>query len=313
MPAFTATAPAKIILFGEHAVVYGRPAIAVPVTSLQARAIVRPELRAPHGQVRLLAEAIGLDTLIDELNPDHPLRRVVELTARELGAAYLPACQIIIQSTIPVASGLGSGAAVSVAIIRALATYLGKSLADEVVSTLAYEVEKIYHGTPSGVDNTVIALRRAVYFVRGQAIQPLRVGRPFSLLIADSGIPSPTATTVTEVRAGWQQNPAYYEDLFDQVGDIVQQARWLIEKGQPEQLGDLMNRNQTLLQKLGVSSPELERLIATARHAGALGAKLSGGGRGGNIIALVDESSAPGVAESLGEAGARGVILTTVQ
>jgi mevalonate kinase len=261
----------------------------------------------------LLAEAIGLDTLMDELNPDHPLRRVVELTARELGAAYLPACQIIIQSTIPVASGLGSGAAVSVAIIRALATYLGKCLAEEVVSTLASEVAKIYHGSPSGGDNTVIALRRAVYFVRGQAIQPLHVGRPFSLLIADSGIPSPTATTVTEVRAGWQQNPAYYEDLFDQVGDIVQQARWLIEKGQPEQLGDLMNRNQTLLQKLGVSSPELERLIATARHAGALGAKLSGGGRGGNIIALVDESSAPGVAESLGEAGARGVILTTVQ
>ena len=313
MPAFTATAPAKIILFGEHAVVYGRPAIAVPVTALRARAIVRPEPRAPHGQVRLLAEAIGLNAIMDDLTPDHPLRRVVELTARELGAAYLPACQITIQSTIPVASGLGSGAAVSVAVIRALAAYLGKSLADEVISSLAYEVEKIYHGTPSGVDNTVIALRKAVYFVRGQAIQPLRVGRPFTLLIADSGIPSPTATTVTEVRSGWQQNPAYYEDLFDQIGAIVQQARWLIEKGQPEQLGDLMNRNQTLLQAVGVSSPELERLIASAREAGALGAKLSGGGRGGNIIALVDERSAPGVAASLSEAGARKVFLTTVQ
>ncbi len=313
MPAFTATAPAKIILFGEHAVVYGRPAIAVPVTSLQARAIVRPELRAPHGQVRLVAAAIGLDALMDELNPDHPLRRVVELTARELGAAYLPACQINIQSTIPVASGLGSGAAVSVAVIRALAAYLGKSLPDEVVSTLAYEVEKIYHGTPSGVDNTVIALRRAVYFLRGQAIQPLRVGRPFTLLIADSGIPSPTATTVSEVRAGWQQNPAFYEQRFDQIADIVQQARLLIENGQPEQLGDLMNRNQILLQEVGVSSPELERLIATACQAGAAGAKLSGGGRGGNIIALVDEWSAATVSESLWKAGAQGIILTTVQ
>lgn len=313
MPAFTATAPAKIILFGEHAVVYGRPAIAVPVTSLQARAIVRPEPRAPHGQVRLVAAAIGLDALMDELNPDHPLRRVVELTARELGAAYLPACQINIQSTIPVASGLGSGAAVSVAVIRALAAYLGKSLPDEVVSTLAYEVEKIYHGTPSGVDNTVIALRRAVYFLRGQAIQPLRVGRPFTLLIADSGIPSPTATTVSEVRAGWQQNPAFYEQRFDQIADIVQQARLLIENGQPEQLGDLMNRNQILLQEVGVSSPELERLIATACQAGAAGAKLSGGGRGGNIIALVDEWSAATVSESLWKAGAQGIILTTVQ
>jgi mevalonate kinase len=313
MPAFTATAPAKIILFGEHAVVYGRPAIAVPVTSLQARAIVRGAPHAPHGQVRLISPAVQLDALLDELEPNHPLRRVVELTAQELGASYLPACQITLQSTIPVASGLGSGAAISVAIIRALAAYLGKALADETVSALAYEVEKIHHGTPSGVDNTVIALRKAVYFVRGQPIESLSIGHPFALLIADSGIPSPTATTVAEVRAGWQQNPAYFEALFDQIGAIVQQARSLIEKGQPELLGDLMNHNQRLLQEVGVSSPELESLIAAARRGGALGAKLSGGGRGGNIIALVDESNAAAVGESLRAAGARSVFATVVQ
>ncbi len=312
MPAFTAQAPAKVILFGEHAVVYGRPAIAVPVTSLRARAIVRAEPRAPHGQVRLLAPAVQLDALLDELAEDHPLRRVVELTAEELGAAYLPACQISIQSEIPPASGLGSGAAVSVAIIRAVAAYLGKSLSDETVSKIAYEVEKIYHGTPSGVDNTVIALQKAVFFVRGEPIQPLRVGRPFTLVIADSGIPSPTAATVADVRAAWQQDPERFEALFDQIGAIVLQACALIEKGQPDQLGELMNRNQSLLQELGVSSPVLEHLIEAARHAGALGAKLSGGGRGGNLIALVNSSDASTVAQALKEAGARGVIVTTV-
>ncbi|MCX8062948.1 MAG: mevalonate kinase [Anaerolineales bacterium] len=313
MPAFTAQAPAKIILFGEHAVVYGRPAIAVPVTALQTRAIVRADPHASHGQVHLLAPAVQLDAWLDELEPNHPLRRVVELTAQELGAAYIPACQITIQSTIPVASGLGSGAAVSVAVIRALAAYLGRALPDETVSAIAYEVEKIHHGTPSGVDNTVIALRKAVFFARGQPIQPLRVGRPFLLLIADSGIPSPTALTVGEVRSAWQQNPTHYEALFDQIAAIVVQARSLIENGSSDHLGDLMNRNQTLLRELGVSSPELERLIHAALRAGALGAKLSGGGRGGNIIALVSEVNAPVVAQSLEEAGAKGVIRTTVQ
>ncbi len=313
MPAFTAQAPAKIILFGEHAVVYGRPAIAVPVMALQARAIVRAEPRAPHGQVRLIAPAIRLEALLEELGADHPLRRVVELTAQELGAAYLPACQIQIQSTIPVASGLGSGAAVSVAIIRALAAYLGKSLPDTTVSAIAYEVEKIHHGTPSGVDNTVITLRKAVFFMRGQAIQPLRIGRPFTLLIADSGIPSPTAATVGDVRRAWEQNPQDYEALFDQIADIVVQARSLIEKGVPHFLGDLMNRNQELLRALNVSSPQLDHLINVALQAGALGAKLSGGGRGGNVIALVSEGDAAAVARSLKEGGAREVILTTVE
>ncbi|GAB4477455.1 MAG: mevalonate kinase [Anaerolineales bacterium] len=313
MPAFTAQAPAKIILFGEHAVVYGRPAIAVPVTALHARAIVRADPRAPHGQVRLISAAIQLDALLDELEPNHPLRRVVELTAQELGAAYIPACQITLQSTIPVASGLGSGAAISVAMIRALAAYLGKSLPDEAVSAIAYEVEKIHHGTPSGVDNTVITLRKAVFFVRGQSIEPLHIAQPLTLLIADSGIPSPTALAVADVRAAWQQNPTYYEALFDQIGEIVWRARSLIEQGKTELLGELMNHNQSLLRELGVSSPELDDLIHVALSAGAFGAKLSGGGRGGNIIVLVNEANASSVAQALRAGGAHSVILTTVQ
>ncbi len=320
MPAFTATAPAKIILFGEHAVVYGRPAIAVPIAALQARAIVRADVRASHGAVRLIAPAIGLDTQMDELAADHPLRRAVAITAETLHADYIPACQITIQSNIPVAAGMGSGAAVSVALIRALAAYLGHPLPAEKVSALAYEVEKIHHGNPSGVDNTVIALERAVYFVRGQLPRLISIELPFQLIIADSGIASPTAQVVSDVRAAWQKNRSDFEELFDRIANIVENARTLFEKsGKDEELTDYltklggwMNENQILLAKLGVSCPELELLIERARFAGAYGAKLSGGGRGGNIIALVDEERQAAVIRALQEAGAQRVIATTI-
>ncbi|MGB9641548.1 MAG: mevalonate kinase, partial [Anaerolineales bacterium] len=284
MPAFTATAPAKIILFGEHAVVYGRPAIAVPVPALQARAIVRADVHAETHSVRLIAPAIGLNATMSELPPTNPLRRAVELTAETLQAAFIPSCQITIQSTIPVAAGMGSGAAVSVALMRALAAYLGHPLPAETISALAFEVEKIHHGNPSGVDNTVIALERAVYFVRGKAPQLLSIQIPFQLVIADSGIASPTAQVVSDVRTAWQKNQAEYEGLFDQIATIVNNAFILFEKTSPTKtpedylikLGGWMNENQAILKQLGTSCPELDQLVEIARQAGAYGAKLSG-------------------------------------
>jgi len=168
MPAISASAPGKIILFGEHAVVYGQPAIAVPVTQVRARAIVTAEPRQPAGSVRIQAPIIGLEAWLAELLPEDPLASVARLVFAELGLSQPPALTIRVTSTIPVAAGLGSGAAVSVAIIRALSEFLGRRLPAERVSALAYEVEKLHHGTPSGIDNTVIAYARPVYFVRRQ-------------------------------------------------------------------------------------------------------------------------------------------------
>lgn len=320
MPAFTASAPAKIILFGEHAVVYGRPAIAVPVPALQARAIVRADVRAQPGSMRLIAPAIGLDAMMNDLSPAHPLRRAVELTAETLHAAFIPSCQITIRSTIPVAAGMGSGAAVSVALIRALAAYLGHPLSAEQVSALAFEVEKIHHGNPSGVDNTVIALERAVYFVRDKAPQLLSIHVPFQLIIADSGIASPTAQVVSDVRSTWQKNQAEYEVLFDEIAAIVTNALILFEQTSRTKtqenyfikLGEWMNKNHELLKKLGVSCPELDRLVKVALQAGAYGAKLSGGGRGGNMIAMVDDDNKTTVQRALEKAGANRVISTSI-
>jgi mevalonate kinase len=307
MNAVTATAPGKAILFGEHAVVYGRPAIAVPVLEVEASAEVRP---AGTG-FEIRAADLGLVFSLDDAPPGDPLAVAVRLTLEALGREP-PAVTLTIRSTIPVASGLGSGAAVSVAVIRAVARYLGAELADGIVSELAYEVEKIHHGTPSGIDNTVVAFRRPVYYRRGQPIETLRIGRPFQLLIADTGRPSPTKATVADVRAAWRERPEHYEVLFDEIAQLVEAARAAIERGKTEALGPLMDRNQMFLEELGVSSPELQRLIEAARAAGAGGAKLSGGGRGGNLIVLVEPETAGPVREALGQAGAANVIATLV-
>jgi mevalonate kinase len=312
MPAYTATAPGKVILFGEHAVVYGRPAIAAPVSQVRARAVVSPAPRGPAGEVLVLAPDIGLESRLADLPEDHPLACVVNTLLAALQVSQPPACTLRVTSTIPVAAGLGSGAAVSVAILRAFSAFLGSPLDDEEVSALAYEVEKLYHGTPSGIDNTVITYGMPVYFVRGRQIQTLRLPCPFTLVIGDTGVAGPTAVAVGDVRRGWQASPADYEALFDRVGQIAEAARLAIEAGQVDELGPLMDENQAMLKRMGVSSPELERLVLAARRAGALGAKLSGGGGGGNMIALTEGENAPEIARALLEGGAVRAITTTI-
>lgn len=313
MPAITASAPGKIILFGEHAVVYGRPAIAVPVNQVRARAIVTANPGSAPGTVRIQAPDVGLEAELASLGQDHPLGVAARLVLSELGVTRPPACTLRITSSIPLSAGMGSGAAVSVALIRALSAFLGQALPPERVSALAYEVEKLHHGTPSGIDNTVITYALPVYFTRGQPVEMLRLPRPFMVVIGDTGIASPTAIAVGDLRRAWQTEPARYEPLFDAVGRIVQAGRTAIEAGQPQALGALMNENHALLRQMGVSCTELDRLVEAARAAGASGAKLSGAGRGGNMIALAQPENAQAVAQALEQAGARRALITLVQ
>jgi mevalonate kinase len=313
MPAISASAPGKIILFGEHAVVYNRPAIAVPVFQVSARAIVRAAPNATSGTVRIQAPNTGLDNQLSALPKEHPLASAILGVLDMLDITHPPACTVRVTSSIPVAAGLGSGAAVSVATIRAFSAFLGRPLPDAKVSALAYEVEKIHHGTPSGIDNTVIVYRKPVYFLRGQPIETFQVSRAFTIVIGDTGISSPTGIAVADLRRLWEADPARYDSLFDRAGEIARAARQGIEAGKLETLGAMMDENQTLLRQMGVSSPELEALIKAARAAGASGAKLSGGGRGGNMIALVTAEGAPAVAHALHAAGAVRTIITEIR
>jgi mevalonate kinase len=312
MPAFSASAPGKIILFGEHSVVYGQPAIAVPITQVRAKATVSPNIPGKPGVVLINAPDVGIETSLAELPSDDPIGVAVRGVMSVLGVKSLPSCTLKVTSTIPVAAGLGSGAAVSVAIIRSMAGFLGQPLSDETVSSLAFEVEKIHHGTPSGIDNTVVTYARPVYFIKDQRVETFQIAKSFTIIIADTGLSSPTKTTVDEVRAVWQANPKKYEHLFAAIGDIVKSARQFIEGGNPEGLGRLMDENHALLREIGVSSPELEQLVLSAKDAGALGAKLSGGGRGGNMIALVPMALATQISSAMRSSGATHTLISQV-
>ena len=304
-----ASAPGKIILFGEHAVVYGRPALAVPIGQVHADVEITGSGRPG---IWLNAPDIGLDAELNALASDHALAAVIHNLFFSLGISPFPALEIKITSTIPVASGLGSGAAVSVALTRALAAHLGKQMSNEQVNVLAYEIEKLHHGTPSGIDNTVITYNRPVYFTRAAPIETFVPGAPFTLAIGDTGRPAPTKQSVAAVRRLWESDKPAWERVFDRIGEIVRAAREDIERGKRKELGELMNENHALLRELTVSSPELDNLVHAARQAGALGAKLSGGGRGGNMLALVEESTVRDVAAALSSAGAKRVIINTV-
>jgi mevalonate kinase len=305
---YTASAPGKIILFGEHAVVYARPAIAVPVFQVHAEATVEA---ARADGVEIDAADLARRYDLFDAPSDDPVATIIRLTCARLGVEPKN-FSVRIRSTVPVARGLGSGAAVSVAVARALAEFFSCRLSVGEVSALAYEVEKLHHGTPSGIDNTVIAFEQPVYFIRGKPIESFHVARPFLIAIADTGVAAPTKIAVGDVRRAWEAARARYESLFDQIGAIAWEARAAIERGEVNALGPLMSANQMLLREISVSSPKIETLVDAAMRAGAHGAKLSGAGRGGTVIALVEEATRERVEHTLMETGAARVIVTQV-
>jgi mevalonate kinase len=305
----TVSAPAKVILFGEHAVVYGQPALAVPVSSIRVTVNVTPAA-APTIAAAEWTRDFSSDIHADQLTD--PVLLMVQLTASHLGID-VPSARYEIASQIPVASGLGSGAAVSAAVGRAIAAAAGTTIPDDDLNALVYEIERIHHGTPSGIDNTVIVFEKPVYFVLGKRIEVFSVGAPLHLLIADTGRSALTKESVGDVRKLVDGRPEFALPRIERIGQIANLARDAISAGNLAEIGQLMAENHALLRDLTVSSPELDRLVGAALNAGAVGAKLSGGGRGGNMIALVTPETEKAVQDALIAADAVRVIATIVQ
>jgi hydroxymethylglutaryl-CoA reductase len=290
-PDLRACGHGKVILLGEHAVVYGSHAIAAPIP-LAVHATVQD---TRSGGVDMLIPRCGVECRLSR-DPAHrdSFQRSLGLIFDRLGLIER-SIHIEVFPNVPRAMGLGGSAALAVAVIRALDLHFWLALEDAQVNQLAFACEEVAHGKPSGVDNTVATYGKLVLYKRGEdghapEVSELGVTRPIPLVIGISGRESLTARTVANVRSAWKRNPVLYDGIFRQIDQLALQGVDALQRNDLQHLGDLMNVCHGLLNALRVSRRELEELVQIAREHGALGAKLTGGGGGGSIVALVPEN-----------------------
>jgi mevalonate kinase len=292
-----AHAGGKVILLGEHAVVHGHGAVVAGLAA-SVRVSVRPRVD-------------GAREMVGESGERYP--HLATALQRALAILELPATTgltVTIGGDLPVAVGLGSSAALSVALLRALASASNRTLSDEQVARGAHLIEKLFHGTPSGVDSTAATFGGLLWFEAGPPPRHLflRPAQAFEVVIALSGKRHETRATVGGLRERAAASPGVYAPVLRAIGEITDAARSAIESGSLSLLGELMSMNHLLLRALGVSTPELDRATEAALDAGALGAKLTGGGGGGAVVAL-PAGTAASLAKALRERGYE--VLTT--
>ncbi len=273
----------KVILLGEHAVVYGVPAIAAGIDR-GARARTTPMARGPS---RLHVRGWNID--VDESEPRNDLASAFRalLEAVRVDVPSLPPLAVEVEADLPPGGGLGCSAAMGVAIARAV----DSGVSDDVLQGRAMAWERVFHGNPSGVDAAVAARGGCIFFRRGEPLEPVRARGTLRLCVGSTGLPSSTKSMVDAVARMRISRPEVVEKAFEAVRSLVHGARHAILEGDRFTLGRLMDSNQTLLSALFVSTPDIERMCAIARAAGALGAKLTGAGGGGSVVALVPSAS----------------------
>ncbi|HXX65951.1 MAG TPA: mevalonate kinase [Polyangiaceae bacterium] len=289
----------KVILLGEHAVVYGIPAIAVGIDrGARARAVaLESEPSRLHVQ--------GWNINVRENDDQHDLARAFRalLDSARTSSPSLGPHAVDVDADLPPGGGLGCSAAMGVAIARALEPRLGQA----AIQDRAMAWERIFHGNPSGVDAAVATRGGCVLFRRGSGLEPVRARGALHLCVGNTGMASSTKSMVEAVARLRARKPETVEEAFEGVRVLVNAARAALEAGDRAALGRLMDLNQSLLGALFVSTPEIERLCALARDAGALGAKLTGAGGGGSVVALVPtQSVAEAVLRSWNDAGFQG-------
>ena len=283
------TGHGKVILFGEHAAVYDRQGLALPVPDAVAVQIIKG-----NAGVNLSIPDWGVGTVwsADEIIPEG-LGAVVNLVIKELGLAGQE-FDIRVSSRIPVGMGLGSSAAFAVALIRAFKILFRIEQLDDEVDQLAFRCEEITHGTPSGIDNNLATFGKPILYSKASRTrsQEINLDVPPPLVIASSGSRSDTKAMVDGVRFRYQKNESFYTTIFDEIEKMSVAGATALRKSDYEYLGSLMNMCHGFLNAIEVSTPELERMIRIARGAGAIGAKLTGAGGGGSIIALCPDKIA---------------------
>ena len=299
------TSHAKIILMGEHSVVYGQPAIALPLPSVQLSVTLSSrqdnqriiKSRYYHGSLENLPSSmIGIKKLIDTLSArfnDHE-----------------PGWDLKIESQLPAERGMGSSAASAIAIIRAFFDYYDELLDRTLLLQLADVEEQITHRSPSGLDAATVSSDKPLFYVKGRIGVPIEMNLDASLVIADTGKKGATKEAILAVKDELKNNNEKAEGHIKHLGELVNQTKDYLTQNDIVKLGDALNFAQTDLAALNVSDPSLDHLIHVARDNGALGAKLTGGGRGGCMIALMQTAmGARRLASILKENGAHDIWL----
>jgi hydroxymethylglutaryl-CoA reductase len=292
-------AAGKVILLGEHAAVFGRHVLALPLASA-----VSASVRESGAEMRIEFRDLEEDRTLS-LRPPAGLTELVRLVVRQLGMEGRQ-FDIRVQSNIPRASGLGSSAAVAVAVIRAFDNVYALGLSNDAINSLAFDCEKLAHGDPSGIDNTVATYGEAVLYCKSLAppAKPLTLSEFPPLVIAASGMQASTKEQVEAVRRRHARMGAHYDAIFDEIDSISREGAAALVRQDYKELGMLMNLCHGLLNAIEVSTPELERMVDIARRNGAAGAKLTGAGGGGSMVALCPEAK-DGVEQALRNAGYR--------
>lgn len=290
---------AKVILLGEHSVVYGHPAVALPLHDLRMRATAVPV----PGPSRLCS--LDYRGPIDRSGPRFACVARAFDKAREFSGRLGQSFEITTRSDFPHARGLGSSAAASGAVIRAVLDACRRDASADELFALTQMAERVAHGNPSGLDAAATSSSSPIRF-QGGRMRPVsqRIAHAH-LVIVDSGVQGSTREAVSGLRRRYEQDAEGTGPLIDGLGALARTAITALHDGDAPALGEAMNRAHTVLAGLDLSLPVLDRLVGAARRAGALGAKLTGGGLGGCVIALTgSEGAADRVRSALRRAGA---------
>ena len=300
MQKVTTSAHAKVILIGEHAVVYGQPAIALPLKTIQTHVTLQP---SSHGQIIHSQLFDGeLQQINDRLKGTETL---IHTLLTRLATPQQP-FTLTITSDIPVERGMGSSAATALAITKAFYAAFQQPINDADLLTTAAISEQVIHGNPSGLDAATDNAQVPLWFVKNQPLRPIALNLQGYLIIADTGIQGQTKEAVSAVRQLMMQHPQTTQAALAKLGTLTKQAATVLKQGNLKQLGTIMNQAQLILKQLTVSSPQLDQLVTVAQRAGAYGSKLTGGGRGGCMLALTDTlTHANDIAHQLRQNGAQ--------
>lgn len=278
----------KVILLGEHGVVYGRPALAASIergVTAHASPAEADRLHVSPWDVSVTPDPEGA----------HPLSRAFHAVLACAPPVERAPLAIHAQVELPGGAGLGCSAALGVAVLGAIQEHLGRTPSSDALAEGCAAWERVFHGNPSGIDAAMAAgTAAAAVYRRGEPLEPVRLGRPLCLVVGHSGEPGATAQTVAEVARQHAAASDRVEQVFDAMASLVRNGRLAVEAGDLRALGQLMDLNQGLLSALMVSTARLEDLCSAAREAGAFGAKLTGGGGGGCMVALVGDRDAAG-------------------